>query len=74
MQHSPISALAFQADPLHKQKYYADLYLLARQRLTACGVKHIYGGDFCTYTQKDLFFSYRRDGQTGRMAHVIWRE
>ncbi len=53
-------------------KYKADLYLLARQRLHALGVDRIYGGNFCTCRQKDKFFSYRRDGVTGRMGTFIW--
>lgn len=57
-------------------RFYADLYGLARAELSALGVSQraIYGGDFCTYTDKARFFSYRRDGVTGRMASVIWLE
>ena len=53
-------------------KWWCDLYRLARQRLQAAGVKEIYGGGFCTYTEKERFFSFRRDGQCGRMATLIW--
>ena len=53
-------------------KYLANIYLLARSRLEAVGIKHIHGGEFCTVTQGDRFFSYRRDGVTGRFASLIW--
>ena len=49
-------------------RYQADLYGLARQRLKAAGVAEITGGDHCTFTDPQRFFSYRRDGQCGRMA------
>ena len=55
-------------------KWLADLYLLARQRLNRLGVKIIHGGNFCTYTEANRFFSHRRDGNTGRMASLIWLE
>jgi len=55
-------------------KVLMDMYKLARQRLNALGVKSIYGGSFCTYTQSEQFYSYRREGQTGRMASLIWME
>lgn len=53
-------------------KYRADLYLLAHQRLSALGVVHISGGTHCTYGERERFFSYRRDGVTGRMGTFIW--
>lgn len=55
-------------------KWQADIYALARLRLNALGISKIYGGDYCTYREPDKFFSYRRDGQTGRMGTFIWLE
>jgi YfiH family protein len=55
-------------------KYHADIYLLARQRLNAQGITRIHGGNYCTYHQRDKFFSYRRDGVTGRLGTFIWLE
>ncbi len=54
-------------------KFYADLYALARQRLARAGVSRIFGGGYCTYTEGERFFSYRRDGACGRMASLVWR-
>ena len=51
-----------------------DIHLLARLRLKKVGVTQIYGGDHCTLSEKEQFFSYRRDGVTGRMASLIWIE
>lgn len=51
--------------------YLADLYQLARERLTDLGLAGVSGGGYCTFDQSDRFFSFRRDGQTGRMASVI---
>jgi YfiH family protein len=53
-------------------KYLANLYLLARSRLESIGLQQIYGGNYCTVTQAEQFFSYRRDGVTGRLASLIW--
>lgn len=53
-------------------KWYADLYTLARRRLAGLGVKRVYGGSWCTYTESGRFYSYRRDGVTGRMATLVW--
>jgi len=53
-------------------KWLADLYALAQERLHRCGVDQVSGGGFCTYSDSERFFSYRRDGVTGRMASLIW--
>jgi len=53
-------------------KWWCDLYLLARQRLAGLGVQRISGGGWCTYADAQRFYSYRRDGITGRMASCIW--
>ena len=63
---------AFQ--PIGQGKYLADIYALARLVLHKDGVTHIYGGQHCTVLERDTFFSYRRDGQTGRMVSAIWLE
>jgi YfiH family protein len=55
-------------------KYLADLYALARRRLTAAGVARVHGGGFCTYTDAERFFSYRRVPASGRMGAFIWIE
>lgn len=55
------------------RKWLADIYHLARLRLSACGVDRIFGGAWCTVDDAARFFSYRRDGRTGRMASLIWR-
>jgi len=54
-------------------KWLCDLYALARLRLAALGVAEVTGGGWCTYEDSQRFYSYRRDGQTGRMAALIWR-
>jgi len=80
MTHDPEAVKAFVPSPglrtqhsaLSTQKWLADIYLLARQRLAALGVKRVYGGTLCTYTDAERFYSYRRDQATGRMASLIW--
>lgn len=68
---NPAASQAFL--PCKKNKWLANLYELARLILAQRGIFQIFGGNFCTFTQDDLFFSYRRDkGQTGRIASLIW--
>jgi polyphenol oxidase len=66
------AASAFEVNP--RGRWQCDLYALARRRLTALGVSAIYGGGECTYADAERFFSFRRDGQCGRMAALIWIE
>lgn len=67
----PIPANSFK--PIHKSgKYLANIYQLARGRLEASGLKLISGGQYCTVRDQEQFFSYRRDGETGRFASAIW--
>ncbi|WP_392565645.1 peptidoglycan editing factor PgeF [Utexia brackfieldae] len=66
------AASAFCLSNQESQKYLADIYLLARQRLNTFGVSRIYGGQHCTVSEPETFFSYRREQITGRMASMIW--
>lgn len=58
--------------PNQRGRLQADLYGLARARLVAAGVSEVYGGGLCTYADEDQFYSYRRDGETGRMLSFIY--
>lgn len=65
------SARCFKPSP-NPDKYLADLFALARQRLAAVGLRCVYGGGISTYEDPKRFYSYRRDGATGRMVAMIW--
>jgi YfiH family protein len=69
-QHSH-SALAFVASR-NESRFMADIYKLARIRLAAVGVDAVFGGGFCTYTDTERFYSFRRAAQTGRLASLVW--
>lgn len=71
MTHDARAAKAFTASR-NAEKWLCDLYMLATQRLQACGVSALFGGGSCTYSEPDRFFSYRRDGVSGRMATCVW--
>jgi conserved hypothetical protein, YfiH family len=64
---------AFVPDEKQPGKYLGDIYLLAKQRLNKLGITSISGGDYCTVSEPEKFFSYRRENRTGRMATLIWR-
>lgn len=55
-------------------RWQCNLAALARRRLATLGIAAVYGGEWCTYTDREQFFSFRRDGQCGRMAALIWLE
>ena len=62
----------FVAIPNKHGKYLVNLYSLAKARLKLVGIDRVDGGGSCTYLDQDRFFSYRRDGITGRFASFIW--
>jgi hypothetical protein len=68
----PHAARAF--TPSAGGKYHADLFALARQALAQCGVERVYGGGLCTASDARRFYSFRRDGPTGRHAALVWRQ
>ncbi|ERP96478.1 hypothetical protein Q666_04725 [Marinobacter sp. ES-1] len=72
IEQSPEAASAFKSAGARPGHFMADIYHLARQRLRHAGVSSLSGGSLCTVRDQDWFFSYRRDGQTGRMASIIW--
>lgn len=68
------AAAAADFRPGRAGRLLADLPALARRRLAACGVREIHGGGLCTHADSARFYSYRRDGETGRMAALVWLE
>jgi copper oxidase (laccase) domain-containing protein len=58
--------------PTRPGHWNLDLYAVARQRLASLGITRVSGGGFCTHTEKERFFSYRRDKAMQRMAAAIW--
>lgn len=66
------AAAAFERNP--RGRWQADLVGLAKRRLAALGVTEVAGGEWCTFADRERFFSHRRDGKGGRMVALIWRE
>jgi len=60
--------------PSARRRWLADIYGLARLRLQRAGVQRVHGGGLCTFSDATRFYSYRRDGVTGRMASLLWLE
>lgn len=67
---SPAFAICF--EEVSNKLWLANIYQLATQQLIKLGITAIYGGQYCTYTQQEQFFSFRRDKVTGRLASLIW--
>ena len=65
------AATAFEQND--RGRWQADLYLLGRQRLAAAGVEAVFGGGLCTHSDPENFYSYRRDGSTGRMLSFVYK-
>jgi polyphenol oxidase len=70
VERDPGAAAEFRAG--REGRFLADLPALARRRLAACGVSSVHGSGLCTYSDPERFYSYRRDGATGRMAALTW--
>lgn len=70
LQKNENDALAFLPD--HNGTWSADLCQIAYADLRRCGVMQVSGGSHCTYADAQHFYSFRRDGVTGRMASLIW--
>ena len=73
-EHAALVTAAFVPLAGRPGKYLADIYALARLMLGRDGVTRVSGGEHCTVTESGNFYSYRRDGITGRQASLIWRK
>lgn len=73
LERHPEAATAFVPQAV-AGKWRADIYRLARIRLAHAGVQGVYGGGRCSFTESETFYSYRREGVTGRMASLVWLE
>jgi len=71
LKFNPNYSKAFVSSNAESDKFYCDLYMIARMILSEYNIETS-GGDLCTFSESDRFYSYRRDGETGRMASLIW--
>jgi hypothetical protein len=69
LRHDPMASTCFAANS--RGRWQADLYALARQRLQTAGVPAVSGGEFCTFSDKERFYSYRRNPDCGRLVSFI---
>lgn len=74
VQHDIHAKDAFTPGVKQSGKWLADMSILATQRLNQAGVEQVFVSQRCTYSEDDIFYSYRRDGVTGRQASFIWLE
>jgi YfiH family protein len=72
VERDPAADSAFERNA--RGRWQADLYALARQQLASAGVTDVHGGEHCTYSEPERFYSFRREGRCGRMASLIWLE
>ncbi|WP_449287485.1 peptidoglycan editing factor PgeF [Marinobacter sp. PE14] len=72
LEHDPKAVQAFRAEGARPGHFMVDIYALATLRLNHLGVSSVTGGGLCTVQDSERFFSYRRDGRTGRMATLVW--
>jgi YfiH family protein len=72
LEHDGETRSAFR--PTRSGHWLADLYAIARRRLARAGVTRVFGGQFCTYRERERFFSFRRDRAAERMAALAWLE
>jgi polyphenol oxidase len=70
MQQNSEASGAFSANA--RGRWQCDLAVLARQRLRRLGITAVFGGGWCTFTERERFFSHRRDAPSGRMAALVW--
>ncbi len=71
-QHFMAQDQQWQAAFVKHEKWHFDLVKAAKIQLKQVGIEQVYGGNDCTWQQNNDFYSYRREGKTGRMASLIW--